>query len=61
MMAAAEGTPSVLVSWPSSRVGSSPRLKSLLERRDFSVATEAQLKMAKKLIEESPRLMEKIP
>jgi hypothetical protein len=33
----------------------------LLEQRDYSVATQAQLMTAKKLIEQSPRLMEKIP
>ncbi|MBN1203985.1 MAG: hypothetical protein JXB05_03555 [Myxococcaceae bacterium] len=32
-----------------------------LEQRDYSVATQAQLMTAKKLIEQSPRLMEKIP
>lgn len=36
-------------------------IRSMLERQEFSVASEAQLKVAKKLIEESPRLMEKIP
>lgn len=36
-------------------------IRTFLEQRDYSIATEAQLKMAKKLIEESPRLMEKIP
>jgi hypothetical protein len=33
----------------------------LLEQRDYSVATQAQLMTAKKLIEQSPRLMEKVP
>lgn len=34
---------------------------NMLEAKDYSVATEAQLMTAKKLIEQSPRLMEKIP
>jgi hypothetical protein len=33
----------------------------MLEARDYSVATQAQLMTAKKLIEQSPRLMEKVP
>lgn len=33
----------------------------LLEQRDYSVATQAQLMTAKKLIEQTPRLMEKVP
>ena len=34
---------------------------TMLEARDYSVATQAQLMMAKKLIEQSPRLMDKVP
>ncbi len=34
---------------------------NMLEQKDYSVATQAQLMTAKKLIEQSPRLMEKVP
>ncbi|HYO58224.1 hypothetical protein [Archangium sp.] len=34
-------------------------IKQMLERRDYSLATHAQLKMAEKLIERPERLMEK--
>lgn len=34
-------------------------IEQMLKAKDFSLATQAQLKMAKKLILESPRLMEK--
>jgi hypothetical protein len=34
-------------------------IERMLNGKDFSIATQAQLKMAKKLILESPRLMEK--
>jgi hypothetical protein len=34
-------------------------IRTMLERRDYSVATVAQLRSAQKLIEESERLMEK--
>ncbi|MFE8598853.1 hypothetical protein [Archangium violaceum] len=34
-------------------------IERMLNGRDFSIATQAQLKMAKKLILEAPRLMEK--
>ncbi len=34
-------------------------IEQMLNRKDFSLATQAQLKMAKKLILEAPRLMEK--
>lgn len=36
------------------------QIKQMLERRDFSIATEPQLRMAKKLIENPDRLMEKV-
>lgn len=35
-------------------------IRTVLERRDYSVATVAQLRTAQKLIEDNPRLMEKI-
>ena len=35
-------------------------IKQLLERRDFTLATQAQLKQAEKLIEQQARLMEKV-
>jgi hypothetical protein len=34
-------------------------IEQMLNGKDFSLATQAQLKMAKKLILEAPRLMEK--
>jgi hypothetical protein len=34
-------------------------IEQMLNRKDFLIATQAQLKMAKKLILEAPRLMEK--
>lgn len=34
-------------------------IKTLLDKKDFSLATQAQLQMARKLIEEQTRLMEK--
>jgi hypothetical protein len=34
-------------------------IKSMLDKKDFSQATQAQLQMARKLIEEQSRLMEK--
>jgi hypothetical protein len=34
-------------------------IKAMLDKKDFSVATQAQLQMARKLIEEQSRLMEK--
>jgi hypothetical protein len=34
-------------------------IEQMLNQKDFSLATQAQLKMAKKLILEAPRLMEK--
>jgi hypothetical protein len=36
------------------------QIKQLLERRDFTLATQAQLKLAEKLIEQQERLMEKV-
>ncbi|MFY0527768.1 hypothetical protein ACN28I_33010 [Archangium gephyra] len=36
------------------------RIKQLLERRDFTLATQSQLKLAEKLIEQQERLMEKV-
>jgi len=35
------------------------QIEQMLKGKDFSIATQAQLKMAKKLILEAPRLMEK--
>lgn len=35
-------------------------IKQMLERRDYSLATQVQLKMAEKLIERPERLMEKV-
>ena len=35
-------------------------IKQLLERRDFTLATQSQLKLAEKLIEQQERLMEKV-
>jgi hypothetical protein len=35
------------------------QIKQMLERRDYSLATQAQLKLAEKLLEQSERLMEK--
>ncbi|QRK06528.1 hypothetical protein JQX13_41610 [Archangium violaceum] len=35
------------------------QIEKMLSGKDFSIATQAQLKMAKKLILEAPRLMEK--
>jgi hypothetical protein len=35
------------------------QIRSMLDAKDFSLATEAQLHMAKKLIEQEPRLMAK--
>jgi hypothetical protein len=34
-------------------------IKTMLDKKDFSLATQAQLKMARKLIEEQSRLLEK--
>ncbi|WP_257461998.1 hypothetical protein [Archangium lipolyticum] len=34
-------------------------IKQMLEKKDFSLATEAQLKMVKKLLEDPARVMEK--
>lgn len=36
------------------------QIKQLLERRDFTLATQTQLKLAEKLIEQQERLMEKV-
>ncbi len=36
------------------------QIKQLLERRDFTLATQSQLKLAEKLIEQQERLMEKV-
>ncbi len=36
------------------------QIKQLLERKDFTLATQAQLKLAEKLIEQQERLMEKV-
>ncbi|HEX8435449.1 hypothetical protein [Archangium sp.] len=36
------------------------QIKQLLEQRDFTLATQAQLKLAEKLIEQQERLMEKV-
>ena len=36
------------------------QIKQMLERRDFTLATQAQLKLAEKLIEQQERLMEKV-
>jgi hypothetical protein len=36
------------------------QIKQMLDRRDFSLATEAQLRMAKKLLENPDRLMDKV-
>lgn len=36
------------------------QIKRMLERGDFSLATEAQLRMAKKLLENPDRLMDKV-
>lgn len=36
------------------------QIKQLLERRDFTLATQAQLKLSEKLIEQQARLMEKV-
>lgn len=36
------------------------QIKQMLERKDFTQATQAQLKMAEKLIEQQARLMEKV-
>lgn len=37
------------------------QIKQLLEQRDYTLATQAQLKLAEKLIEQQDRLMEKVP
>ncbi len=36
------------------------QIKQMLEHRDFTLATQAQLKLAEKLIEQQERLMEKV-
>jgi hypothetical protein len=36
------------------------QIKQLLERKDYTLATQAQLKLAEKLIEQQERLMEKV-
>ncbi len=36
------------------------QIKQMLERRDFTLATQSQLKLAEKLIEQQERLMEKV-
>jgi hypothetical protein len=36
------------------------QIKQLLEQRNFTLATQAQLKLAEKLIEQQDRLMEKV-
>jgi hypothetical protein len=36
------------------------QIKQMLEQRDFTLATQAQLKLAEKLIEQQERLMEKV-
>ncbi|HEX5754570.1 MAG TPA: hypothetical protein VFZ09_50770 [Archangium sp.] len=36
------------------------QIKQMLENKDFSLATQAQLKLAEKLIEQQERLMEKV-
>jgi hypothetical protein len=36
------------------------QIKQMLERKDFTLATQAQLKLAEKLIEQQERLMEKV-
>jgi hypothetical protein len=37
------------------------QIKQLLEQRDYTLATQAQLKLAEKLIEQQDRLVEKLP
>jgi hypothetical protein len=37
------------------------QIKQMLEQRDYSLATQAQLKLAEKLIEQQDRLVEKLP
>ncbi|QRN98191.1 hypothetical protein JRI60_03720 [Archangium violaceum] len=36
------------------------QIKQMLEHKDFTLATQAQLKLAEKLIEQQDRLMEKV-
>ncbi|AKJ08289.1 Hypothetical protein AA314_09915 [Archangium gephyra] len=36
------------------------QIKQMLEQKDFTLATQAQLKLAEKLIEQQERLMEKV-
>jgi hypothetical protein len=52
-----EGTASGLLSKPQAALF---QIKRMLDAGDFSLATEAQLRMAKKLLENPDRLMDKV-